>query len=48
MKPDNNLVGVLMMIKNEEKSIEVSINSVKDYIKHIIIFNNFFFIPVII
>ena len=39
MKPDNNLVGVLMIIKNEEKSIEVSINSVKDYIKHIIIFD---------
>ena len=39
MKPDNNLVGVLMMIKNEQKSIEVSINSVKDYIKHIIIFD---------
>jgi len=39
MKADNNLVGVLMMIKNEENSIAVSINSVKDYIKHIIIFD---------
>jgi len=39
MKADNNLVGVLMMIKNEENSIAVSINSVKDYIKHVIIFD---------
>jgi len=39
MKADNNLVGVLMMIKNEENSISVSINSVKDYIKHVIIFD---------
>ena len=39
MKADNNLVGVLMMIKNEESSIAVTINSVKNYIKHIIIFD---------
>ena len=39
MKADNNLVGVLMMIKNEESIIAVTINSVKNYIKHIIIFD---------
>ena len=39
MKADNNLVGVLMMIKNEENSIAVTINSIKDYIKHVIIFD---------
>jgi glycosyltransferase involved in cell wall biosynthesis len=39
MKADNNLVGVLMMIKNEENSIAITINSVKDYIKHVIIFD---------
>ena len=39
METDNNLVGVLMMIKNEEKSIRVTINSIKDYIKHVIVFD---------
>ena len=38
MKADNNLVGVLMMIKNEENSIAITINSIKDYS------TNFFFI----
>ena len=35
MKPDNNLVGVLIMCKNEQDSISVTINSVKNYIKHV-------------
>lgn len=39
MKVDNNLVGVLMMIKNEENSIAVSIKSIKNYIKHVIIYD---------
>ena len=39
MKADNNLVGVLMMIKNEENSIIESINSIKDYIKNLVIFD---------
>jgi Glycosyl transferase family 2 len=39
MKPDNNLVGVLIMCKNEEDSIAVTVNSVKDYIKHVIVFD---------
>ena len=39
MKPDNNLVGVLIMCKNEQDSISVTINSVKNYIKHVIVFD---------
>jgi glycosyltransferase involved in cell wall biosynthesis len=32
-------VGILMMIKNEENSIEISLNSIKDYFQHIIIYD---------
>lgn len=35
----NNLLGVLIMVKNEERSIATSISSVKNYIKHIIVFD---------
>ena len=35
----NNIVGVVIMVKNEETSIQVTIDSVKDYIKHIIVFD---------
>ena len=35
----NNIVGVVIMVKNEETSIQVTIDSIKDYIKHIIVFD---------
>jgi glycosyltransferase involved in cell wall biosynthesis len=35
----NNIVGVVIMVKNEETSIQATIDSVKDYIKHIIVFD---------
>lgn len=35
----NNLLGMLIMVKNEEKSIFNTISSVKNYIKHIIVFD---------
>jgi glycosyltransferase involved in cell wall biosynthesis len=35
----NNILGVVIMVKNEEKSIQTTIDSVKDYIKHIIVFD---------
>lgn len=38
MKEDN-LIGVLMMVKNEENNIAISINSFKKYIKHVIIYD---------
>jgi len=41
-KPDasiNNIVGVVIMVKNEQTSIQATIDSVKDYIKHIIVFD---------
>lgn len=34
-----NLLAVLIMVKNEEKSISVTINSIKDLIKNIIVFD---------
>jgi hypothetical protein len=34
-----NLLGMLIMVKNEEKSISNTISSVKNYIKHIIVFD---------
>jgi glycosyltransferase involved in cell wall biosynthesis len=39
MRIDDNLVGVLLMIKNEQDSIAITINSVKDYIKNVIVFD---------
>lgn len=39
MTKDNQIIGVLMMVKNEEESIVVSLESTKDYFKHIIIFD---------
>ena len=35
----NNIVGVVIMVKNEQQSIQATIDSVKDYIKHIIVFD---------
>jgi glycosyltransferase involved in cell wall biosynthesis len=39
MKISDNLVGVLMMLKNEEQTISVSLNSIKDHFKHLIIYD---------
>ena len=39
---DNNtdtIIGVLLMIKNESKSIAVTLNSTKNYFKHIIVYD---------
>jgi tetratricopeptide (TPR) repeat protein len=35
----NNILGALIMVKNEETSIQVTIDSVKQYIKHIIVYD---------
>ena len=35
----NNILGALIMVKNEEISIQVTIDSVKKYIKHIIVYD---------
>ena len=35
----DNIVGVLLMIKNESKSIAVTLNSTKNYFKHIIVYD---------
>jgi glycosyltransferase involved in cell wall biosynthesis len=35
----NNILGALIMVKNEEQCIQVTIDSVKDYIKHIIVYD---------
>jgi hypothetical protein len=35
----NTIVGVLLMIKNEAKSIAVTLNSTKNYFKHIIVYD---------
>jgi hypothetical protein len=35
----NDLLAMLIMVKNEEKSIELTIKSVKNHIKHIIVFD---------
>lgn len=34
-----DLIGALLMVKDEENSIATTINSVKDYIKHIIVYD---------
>ena len=39
MKPDNNLIGVLLMVKNEESSIEITLKSTKTHFKNIIVFD---------
>lgn len=39
MSQNDNIIGVLLMIKNEEDSIELSINSTSKYIKHVILFD---------
>jgi glycosyltransferase involved in cell wall biosynthesis len=39
VKIDDQLIGVLMMVKNEEESIVVSLESTKNYFKHILIFD---------
>lgn len=39
MPNDDNIIGVLLMVKNEEKSIETTINSTKKLIKNIIVFD---------
>ena len=36
---DNNIIGILLMIKNEEKSIGVTLNSTKNYFKNIIVYD---------
>ena len=36
---NNNIVGVLLMIKNESKSIAVTLNSTKNYFKYIIVYD---------
>jgi len=35
----NHILGALIMVKNEEQSIQVTIDSVKEYIKHIIVYD---------
>ena len=35
----NNILGAIIMVKNEEISIQVTIDSVKKYIKHIIVYD---------
>lgn len=35
----NNLLGLLTMVKNEENSIKLTIDSTKDYIKHVIVYD---------
>ena len=38
-KINDNIIGVLLMVKNEEESIGLTINSTKDFIKNIIVFD---------
>ena len=33
------MIAALIMVKNEEKSIEITINSIKNYIKHVIVYD---------
>ena len=35
----NKILGALIMVKNEEMSIQITIDSVKNYIKHIIVYD---------
>ncbi len=39
MKENNNLIAVLLMIKNEQNSITTTISSFMDYFKHVIIYD---------
>ena len=39
MNIDDNLVGAMLMIKNEEDTIALTINCFKDYIKHVLVFD---------
>ncbi len=33
------MIAAIIMVKNEQKSIEVTLNSIKNYIKHIIVYD---------
>jgi glycosyltransferase involved in cell wall biosynthesis len=33
------MIAALIMVKNEEKSIEVTLNSIKNHIKHVIVYD---------
>lgn len=39
MKIDKTLIAVLMMVKNEEENIKITLNSIKNYFKNLIIFD---------